>query len=229
MSDPTKDGSGSFSGDRSGRVDGGVHFEETITISDSRFAGVSKLAAGVALVASLGTLVVAPLLAAAFFGFVGVASGTSPVDVVTTIASDLPLPVLLSLGVFAVLFFGLPLVGVVNVVRRGSLTPKNEVHTRVTDSGVDIDRTGGYRGHSPGVTIPFEAITTVEYCDPEGDLRVNLEDARSKKFIAGRSRDWVRIGRSDGRAVYVGSDRHRELAGTIADLAPAVDGAEPFS
>lgn len=228
MTDPTRDGSGRVARDRSGGADGGAHYEEAITVSDGRIAGFSPVLT-VQAVVGVGTAVVALLMAAAFFGFVGFMSGTSPVDIVTTVVSDLPLPILLSLAAFAVVFFGLSLLPVLGAVDQRSRTSKNEVHTRVTDGGVDIDRRGDHPGRSPGVTVPFEAITTVEYSDPGSDPAIGPEDADAEKFLAGRTTDWVRIGRDDGRVVYVGSDRPRALAEVVADLAPAVDGPEPLS
>lgn len=72
-------------------------------------------------------------------------------------------------------------------------------------------------------------MRAVEYNDPAGDLRVTLGDIRAKQFIGGRAADWVRIERDGASAVYVGSDRPRELAGIVADLAPNVDGPQPYS
>ena len=156
-------------------------------------------------------------------------SGNSMVDLVTTVASGLSLPVLLFLAIFVLLVVGSLLLGVVMVVRGGSTTSRNEVYTRVTDGGIQIDREGGTFGQSSGVMIPLESVTAVEYNDPEGDLKMNLGDVRAKTFIAGRGTDWVRIDRSDGPAVYVGSDRPRMLAEVVGDLAPNVDGPRPFS
>lgn len=222
-------GRGPNSHDPSSRADGGVHFDETVALSDTGYSGLSALTTGIALVSMVVMVVVVPLSILAFFGFVAVVSGNSIGALVTTVASGVSLPVLLFLVVFGLLLVGTPLVAVLVVVRRGSLGQTDEVHTRVTDDGVEIDREGGYFGQSSGVTVPFGAITAVEYSDPDGDLKVNLGDVRAEKFIGGRAGDWVRIGRSDGPAVYVGSDRPRALAEVVADLSPNVDGAEPFS
>lgn len=229
MDDATGDRAGRPAHERSGWADGGVQFEETIALSDSDYGGLSRVTGAIALVSIVAMILFVPISFVVFFGIVAVASGNSIVDVGTAVASGLPLATVLFMGVFVLLFVGILLLGLLMVVKQGGLTFRDEIHTRVTGSSVDIDRDGGYLGQSSGVTIPFETVTTVEYNDPQGDLRMNLEDIRAKKFIGGRGGDWVRIGRSDGPAVYVGSDRSRELAAVVADLSPHVERAEPFS
>jgi len=104
-----------------------------------------------------------------------------------------------------------------------------QVHISVTDSGVSVHRDGSRSWQSSGVEIPLDAITSVEYLDPEeSSIRVELGDWRSKQFFAGRSRSWIRIERTDGATVYVGSDRPFELAETIARMAPDVETTYPF-
>jgi len=229
MAEAPRDGPGPSSRGGSRGADSGVQFEETIALSDSEYAGLARLAGVVVLVSIVATLLFAPLAFVLFFGFVAERSGNSIIDVATTVVSGLPPSALLFLAVFALFFVGTPLLLLAGAVRRGSLTYRDEIHTRVTDGGVTIDREGGYLGQSAGVTIPFEAITAVEYNDPGGSLKVNLADVRAEKFIGGRSQDWVRIERRDSPAVYVGSDRPRALAAVVADLAPGVDRARPFS
>ena len=229
MTDAPRDGLGPSGPDRSSGADRGVHFEETIALSDSEYAGLASLAGAGVLVSIVATLLFVPLAVVLFFWVVAERSGNSIVDVATTVVSGLPLSVLAFLVVFAIFYVGTSLLVLVMAVRRGSLTYRDEIHTRVTDSGVTIDRDGGYPWQSAEVTIPFEAITAVEYNDPEGSLKMNLEDVRAEKYIGGRAQDWVRIERRNSPAVYVGSDRPRNLAAVVADLAPGVDRARSFS
>lgn len=144
--------------------------------------------------------------------------------------SEQSLPVV-GLLVFVLLFVVVVfLVPVVAMVRLLGKAFDERVHVRVTDAGVDVQRNGGIRyRQSSGVDVPFDAITAVEYADPEEpSYRVELGDWRAPKFFAGRSQDWVRLERGDGSAVYVGSDRPVELAETIARQAPSVEAVEPF-
>jgi hypothetical protein len=208
---------------------GGVHFEETIALSDSRFAELADLAGVVFLVTTAAMVLLVPLGFVGFIWVVSVASRRPFVDVADAIVSGLPPGTSLLGAVFAATYVGGLLFAVWQVLRRGSVAYRDEIHTRVTDDRIAIDRTGGYIGQASGVTIPLEAIVTVEYNRPGGDLRVVSADVRAEQFIGGRASDWVRIERRGGPAVYVGSDRHRALAGTLADLAPRVDAAEPFS
>jgi len=229
MTDSTGEGWDSSDRGRSVSAREDVHYEESISISDSDYAGLASLARTIALVSIVAVILFVPIALALFFGGVAMISGNSMVDLVTTVASGLPLPVLVFLAIFVLLVVGSLLLGVVMVLRGGSTISRNEVHTRVTDGGIQIDREGGMFGQSSGVMIPLESVTAVEYNDPEGDLKMNLGDVRAKTFIAGRGADWVRIDRSDGPAVYVGSDRPRMLAEVVGDLAPNVDGPRPFS
>jgi hypothetical protein len=115
-----------------------------------------------------------------------------------------------------------------------------QVLVQVTEDGVRVERTGtrpwyaklgipfGYAS-TPGVEIPFDAITVVEYADPEvSSNRIEFQDWRAPKFFAGRHKDWIRLDRHDAPAVYVGSDRPTELAGIIARNAPGVDAPQPY-
>jgi hypothetical protein len=211
------------------RTDGGAHFEETISLADSDYSGVSTVAGGILVVSIIAMILFVPISIVAFFAFVLAISGNAIGDVFTIVGSGLPFVAVLFLGISVFVVVAILLVAVVVVVWRGGLTDSDEIHTRVTDTGVEVDRQGGYLGQSAGVSIPFETVTAVEYNDPQGDLKLNLEDAMAKKFIGGRGGDWVRIDRSAGHAVYIGSDRPRVLASVVADLAPDVDRAEPFS
>jgi small basic protein len=105
-----------------------------------------------------------------------------------------------------------------------------QVHTRVTDSGVSVRREGSwFAGQSSGVDIPFDAITAVEYLDPEeSSTRLETNDLWSKQFFAGRSKNWIRIEQGDDPTVYIGSDRPSELAETIVRRTPGVETAEPL-
>lgn len=143
--------------------------------------------------------------------------------------SEQSLPVV-GLLVFVLLFVVVVfLVPVVAMVRLLGKAFDERVHVRVTDAGVGVEREGSRYWQSSGVDVPFDAITAVEYADPdEPSYRVELGDWWAPKFFAGRSQDWVRLERGDGSAVYVGSDRPVELAETIARQAPSVEAVEPF-
>jgi len=172
------------------------------------------------------TLVGVVLVGRSFVSMVG------GVDVVLSLASDVRFqrPTLFGgivlVGLFVV---GYGVFSIVGFVRGMGRAFDEEVHARVTDAGITVRREGSGYWESSGVEIPFDDIAAVEYADPdESSLRVEFGDWRSPKFFAGRSRDWVRIERADGPAVYVGSDRPVELAETIARSAPDVGSAEPF-
>lgn len=172
------------------------------------------------------TLVGVVLVGRSFVSMVG------GVDVVLSLASDVRFqrPTLFGgivlVGLFVV---GYGVFSIVGFVRGMGRAFDEEVHARVTDAGITVRREGSGYWESSGVEIPFDDIAAVEYADmDESSLRVEFGDWRSPKFFAGRSRDWVRIERADGPAVYVGSDRPVELAETIARSAPDVGSAEPF-
>lgn len=124
---------------------------------------------------------------------------------------------------------GLGLLLIVGFVLQTRRAFDKQVHIRVTDSDVTVRREGGSYWESSGVEIPFDAITSVEYLDPdESSIRIELGDWRAKRFYAGRSQQWIRIERGTDSPVYVGSDRPVELAETVARKAPGVENAEPF-
>ncbi|MEF8877254.1 MAG: hypothetical protein V5A60_11085 [Haloarculaceae archaeon] len=202
-------------------------FEESLSMKDEAGAGrLTGLTRVIVLFVIVVTLVGVVLVGRSFVSMVG------GVDVVLSLASDVRFqrPTLFGgivlVGLFVV---GYGVFSIVGFVRGMGRAFDEEVHARVTDAGITVRREGSGYWESSGVEIPFDDITAVEYADPdESSLRVEFGDWRSPKFFAGRSRDWVRIERADGPAVYVGSDRPVELAETIARSAPDVGSAEPF-
>lgn len=222
-------------------TDGGqrVHFEETLHIKDeagaSRMISFSKAFFVFMIVFSIVSVVlvagsVMSTFASAFGGVDGIWSA------VASIYAQQPL-VIAGAGLAVLLMVLYFLVGVFGIRKGMSRAFSEEVTVRVTDSGLSVRQEGGHAQskwmitpYDPsGVDVPFESITAVEYTDPnESSLRTELGDWRSPKFFAGRSQDWIRIERSEGPAVYVGSDRKRELAETIVRHSPNVETAEPF-
>jgi hypothetical protein len=202
-------------------------FEESLSMKDEAGAGrLTGLTRVIVLFVIVVTLVGVVLVGRSFVSMVG------GVDVVLSLASDVRFqrPTLFGgivlVGLFVV---GYGVFSIVGFVRGMGRAFDEEVHARVTDAGITVRREGSGYWESSGVEIPFDDIAAVEYADPdESSLRVEFGDWRSPKFFAGRSRDWVRIERADGPAVYVGSDRPVELAETIARSAPDVGSAEPF-
>ncbi|MEF8791345.1 MAG: hypothetical protein V5A61_14565 [Haloarculaceae archaeon] len=202
-------------------------FEESLSMKDEAGAGrLTGLTRVIVLFVIVVTLVGVVLVGRSFVSMVG------GVDVVLSLASDVRFqrPTLFGgivlVGLFVV---GYGVFSIVGFVRGMGRAFDEEVHARVTDAGITVRREGRGYWESSGVEIPFDDIAAVEYADPdESSLRVEFGDWRSPKFFAGRSRDWVRIERADGPAVYVGSDRPVELAETIARSAPDVGSAEPF-
>lgn len=151
---------------------------------------------------------------------------------VLTIANDIradsPL-VFVGFVLFGVLIVGYLVFSIGGFIHQLRRAFDEEVHTVVTETNVQVTRTGGRRRQSSGVTIPFEAVTAVQYLDPErSSTRLEFGDVRSEQFFAGRSTDWVRIERANEPAVYLGSDRPFEVAEMIARSAPAVEFAEPY-
>jgi hypothetical protein len=124
-------------------------------------------------------------------------------------------------------FYMVALLGGFLLSMRGAFD--KQVHTRVTDSGVSVRREGSWLGQSSRADIAFDAITGVEYLDPEeSSTRLEMDDLRSKQFFAGRSKNWIRVERGDAPTVYIGSDRPLELAEAIVRRSPGVESAEPF-
>jgi hypothetical protein len=211
-----------------GTADGGrVLFEESLSIADE--AGARTLISWMrvfVLFVIVVTLVSTVVVAGTFVSVIG------GVDVVLAVASGLRAerpPLFAGLLVFGVLVVGYGVFSIVGYLLQMRRAFDEEVHVRVTENGVRVRREGSRYWQSSGMEIPFDAITAVEYLDPdESSTRLELGDWRAQKFFAGRSRNWIRIERSDGPAVYVGSDRPLELAETVAERAPGVATPEPF-
>lgn len=176
-------------------------------------------------------LIVASLVSAVLVvgTFVSTVGGVDVVlAVVDRIRAERP-SLFVGLLVLGVLVVGYGVFSVVGFVRRMRRAFDEAVHVRVTETGLVVRREGGGYRRSQGVDVPFEAVTAVEYLDPDASsTRLEIGDWRARKFFAGRSRNWVRIERTGEPAVYVGSDRPVELAETVADRVPGVADPEPF-
>jgi len=221
-------------GTASGRsTDGGqdVLFEETLSIQDEEGARshirFTRVAVLLLVVFTLASMVL--LMRSAAATFVSAVGGTDvALSILDDIRSEQPLEfgILLLVGLLIVAFSVFLIGGFMLQMRRAF---DEQTHVRVTDTGVTVRREGGRYWQSSGVDVPFDAITSVEYVDPDqSSIRVRPGDWRAQKFFAGRSRNWVRIERDDDSAVYVGSDRPLALAETIVRGAPRVETAEPF-
>jgi len=217
-------------------TDGGrdVRFEETLSTSDdegaSRLITVTYVLLAVLTLGSVATFVV--VVGATASVFARTMGGFGPaVSVVTTLLAEHPLIVagglLVALSTGAYLLVSVPA-----LAGRLRQSIDQQVHVRVTDTSVSVRREGNHvrqPGQASAVDIPLGAITAIDYLDPdESSTRLELGDVLAQKFIAGRSRNWIRIERDGDPAVYVGSDRHVELAETIARLSPGVENAEPY-
>lgn len=204
-----------------------IRFEETLSIDDEEGAkGLIKYTR------IFGGILIVITLVSGFFvvrDMTGMVGGVDvALSIVNGIRAERPLVfaglVLLALLIVAYLVF---LIGGFIFQLRHAFD--EEVHTIVTDTSVRVNRKGGSFGQSSGVQIPVDAVTAVEYLDPDNSsTRLDFDDVRSKQFFAGRSTDWVRIERVDDPAVYIGSDRSKKLAETIVRSAPAVENAQPF-
>lgn len=204
-----------------------IRFEETLFLNDE--AGANGL---IRITRIFVVILIVVTLVAGFFVVRSMATAIGGVDValqiVNSIRSDRPL-VFAGLGLFVVLAVSYGVFSIVGFVFQMQRAFEKEVHTRVTDTGVSVQRRGSGSWQSSGVDIPFNAITAVEYLHPdESSTRIEFGDARSKQFFAGRSKDWVRIERGNDPTVYIGSDRPMELAEVIAQSAPNVTNAKPF-
>lgn len=204
-----------------------IRFEETLSLNDEEGAK--------GLIRFTRIFVVFLIVVTLIFGFFvlrSMANVVGGVDValqiVNSIRSERPL-VFAGLGLFVVLVVSYGVFSVVGFAFQMRQAFDKEVHTRVTDTEVSVQRKGSGFWQSSELEIPFNAITSVEYLHPDkSSTRIEFGDARSKQFFAGRSKDWVRIERSDDQTVYIGSDRPRELAEMIAQGAPNVANAKQF-
>lgn len=113
---------------------------------------------------------------------------------------------------------------------------------RVTDEGVEVGPVGDLFWEGQSVDVPFEAVDRVQYNDPDGPYLYGQsdEEAAGAEFFKilpnttydkgmNTYHDGVRIERVDGPPVYLGSDRHVELAETIAERSPNAGSAEVLS
>jgi len=217
-----------------GTTDGGqaVHFEETLSIGDEagakRLIRFTRVAVLFLIVFTLASFALVVVNAASMF-----TPATDGIEVILAVLEAVRSGRPLAFLGLPILFVVLPLlVGsllIVGFLRAMGRAFDERIHVRVTDGGAAVQRDGSRRWQSSGVEIPFDAITAVEYLDPEeSSTRIELTDWRAQRFFAGRSRNWIRLERGDGPAVYIGSDRPVELAETIARRAPGVEKAEPF-
>lgn len=212
-----------------------ILFEESLSIKDEAGASSYIKWAGYLLV----VMIIFSLVGSVLFvvltvvGFVFLAGG---IDVALAflegVLAERPLPAVLA-TVFVLGTAGFFLFVILGFVWGWQTGFDQQVHVRVTDAVITVERTGGglWRRHwqASGVEIPFDVITAVEYLDSEkSSSRIELGDVGSKKFFAGRSKKWIRIDRADDLAVYIGSDRPLYLAETIAERAPGVDNAQPY-
>lgn len=217
-----------------GPTDGGrtVHFEETLSIRDEsgarRLIGFTRVAVLFLVVFTLASIVLVVVNKASMF-----TSATGGIEVVVTVLeavrSERPLAFVGLPLLFVVLPLLVGLLLIVGFLRAMGRTFDERIHVRVTDTGVTVERDGSRYWQSSGVEMPFDAITAVEYLDPEeSPTRIELADWRAQRFFAGRSRNWIRLERGNGPTVYIGSDRPIELAETIARRVPGIENAEPF-
>ena len=207
-----------------------IRFEETLNMRDE--AGAKPYIKYVYLVVVFlivnavvgGTLVA--WSAMDWFAPIGVVDLT--VSIMTSLWSERPFEFVgIVLIILFSVFYMVALLGGFLLSMRGTFD--KQVHTRVTDSGVSVRREGSWLGQSSRADIAFDAITGVEYLDPEeSSTRLEMDDLRSKQFFAGRSKNWIRVKRGDAPTVYIGSDRPLELAEAIARRSPGVESAEPF-
>ena len=202
-------------------------FEESLSMKDE--AGAASLIRETRVLVPF--VIVATLVSAAFVALTFV-STVGGVDVVLTVVNGIRAErpsLFVGLLVVGLLVVGYWVFSIVGFVRRMRRAFDEEIHVRVTENGISVRRDGSGYWRSSGVDVPFDAVTAVEYLDPdESSTRLELGDWRAPKFFAGRSRNWVRLERTGDPAVYVGSDRPVELAETVAGRVPGVANPEPF-
>jgi hypothetical protein len=208
-----------------------LHHEEVLRLGDDGGAGglVGWVRVAVALLA-VGSLVAAALVVtAAVRGVAAEVGGTGPLrEFAVRLVADRP-AVAVGVALAGLLFLIAGAALVRSFAANVGRALETEVRVRVSDDGVRVRRTGGQRWQSSGVDVPFADVVAVEYVDPEeSSFRVELGDMRGPKFFAGRSRRWVRLERAGGPAVYIGSDRPRDLAAAVAEQVPGDVTARPF-
>lgn len=126
------------------------------------------------------------------------------------------------------------------------------VDVRVTDSGIRLTQTPTPFFGTGHVSIPFAHITRVQYCLPDSGENIHLTEADKKqsaeqismeddpvRFMVARQSSenaietgsylgGVRIERTNGPPVYIGSDQPETLATVIAEHSDTVDEPEEF-
>jgi hypothetical protein len=182
-----------------------LHHEEVLRLGDDGGAGglVGWVRVAVALLA-VGSLVAAALVVtAAVRGVAAEVGGTGPLrEFAVRLVADRP-AVAVGVALAGLLFLIAGAALVRSFAANVGRALETEVRVRVSDD--------------------------VEYVDPEeSSFRVELGDMRGPKFFAGRSRRWVRLERAGGPAVYIGSDRPRDLAAAVAEQVPGDVTARPF-
>jgi hypothetical protein len=208
-----------------------VPYEETIAIKDEEGAG--SLVSWVRIV--IVFMVIVSLVSIALVAIVatrGMAVELGGMSVLQQFVGELLANQTIVVGAFllaTVLFLLIGGAFVWLLVKNVGRATDKEVHIQVSDDEVSVERKGSQYWQSSGVDVPFDTITTVEYLDSqESSMRLELGDFRAPKFFGGRSRDWIRLERAQGPAIYVGSDRPRELAEAIARHVPGNVSAKPF-
>lgn len=206
-------------------TDGGqnIRFEETRSMKDE-----SGAKSKIKFVRIFVLFLVVFTLASTVLVVVNATSMFGGVDAVLSILDTIwaEQPIFLLVGLLIVSYGLFTIVGFLRAMGRAF---DKRIHVRVTETGVTVQREGSGHWQSSGVEIPFDAITTVEYLDPDASsTRIELSDVRAQQFFAGRSQNWIRLERANDSAVYIGSDRPVELAETIAQRAPSVGTVEPF-
>jgi hypothetical protein len=225
MTDSQSESSSSAGGEKPDDGNESVYYSETLAMSESENAG--RLMGW--LRKSIPVLVLLTLVAVVIVGFsilqqfAASLGGTSGLmNLANNILGDgiVVVGAFVLGGIVMLLISGAMVRSLIRNVR-GAL--ETEVGVQVSDNGVRVIRSGAQSWQSSGVDIPFDAITAIEFVDPEeSSFRIDISDGQSPKFLAGRSKQWVRLERDSGKTVYIGSDRPQALAETIAAQVPSV-------
>jgi hypothetical protein len=231
MTDSQSESSSSAGGEKPDDGNESVYYSETLAMSESENAG--RLMGW--LRKSIPVLVLLTLVAVVLVGFsilqqfAASLGGTSGLmNLANNILGDgiVVVGAFVLGGIVMLLISGAMVRSLIRNVR-GAL--ETEVGVQVSDNGVRVIRSGAQSWQSSGVDIPFDAITAIEIVDPEeSSFRMEMSDGRAPKFLAGRSKQWVRVERDPGKTVYIGSDRPQELAETIAAQVPGNVPATPY-